>query len=108
MDPVRRWTFIVLGVCLVILSSGGYRLLDRLMKALMVFLAVCTAIAVVAGSVIFLQLPLFGANFGVGWPVFLGGVTLATLVIYAFVTFCSLYPAWLATRIQPATALQYE
>jgi putative ABC transport system permease protein len=67
-----------------------------------------TAIAVVAGAVIFLQLPLFGANFGVGWPVFLGGLTLATLVIYAFVTFCSLYPAWLATRVQPATALQYE
>jgi putative ABC transport system permease protein len=67
-----------------------------------------TAIAVVAGAVIFLQLPLFGANFGAGWPVFLGGLTLATLVIYAFVTFCSLYPAWLATRVQPATALQYE
>ena len=33
-----------------------------------------TAIAVVVGAVIFLQLPLFGANFGVGWPVFLGGV----------------------------------
>ena len=61
-----------------------------------------------AGSVIFLQLPLFGANFGVGWPVFLGGVILATLVIYAFVTVCGLYPAWLATRVQPATALQYE
>ncbi len=42
------WAMIVLGVCLVVLSSGGYRLLDRLMKALMVFLAVCTAIAVVA------------------------------------------------------------
>jgi putative ABC transport system permease protein len=67
-----------------------------------------TTIAVVAGTVIFLQLPLFGANFGVGWPVFLGGVALATLVIYAFVTFCALYPAWLATRVQPATALQYE
>lgn len=67
-----------------------------------------TAIAVVAGSIIFLQLPLFGANFGVGWPVFLGGVLLATLSIFAFVTFCGLYPAWLATRVQPAMALQYE
>jgi putative ABC transport system permease protein len=67
-----------------------------------------TAIAVATGSVIFLQLPLFGASFGVGWPVFLGGVILATLVIFAFVTFCALYPAWLATRVQPATALQYE
>jgi putative ABC transport system permease protein len=67
-----------------------------------------TAIAVATGSIIFLQLPLFGANFGVGWPVFLGGVMLATLFIFAFVTFCGLYPAWLATRVQPATALQYE
>jgi putative ABC transport system permease protein len=67
-----------------------------------------TAIAVAIGGVIFLQLPLFGANFGAGWPVFLGGLTLATLVIYGFVTFCGLYPTWLATRIQPATALQYE
>ena len=67
-----------------------------------------TAVAVAAGSVIFLQLPLFGANFGVGWSIFLGGVILATLVIYAFVTVCGLYPAWLATRVQPATALQYE
>jgi putative ABC transport system permease protein len=67
-----------------------------------------TAIAVFVGAVIFLQLPLFGANFGAGWLVFLGGVILATVLIYAFVTFCGLYPAWLATRVQPATALQYE
>ncbi len=67
-----------------------------------------TAMAVVVGAVIFLQLPLFGANFGASWPVFLGGLTLATLVIYGLVTFCGLYPTWLATRIQPATALQYE
>ena len=67
-----------------------------------------TAIAVAAGSTIFLQLPLFGANFGAGWPVFLIGVVLATTFIFAFVTFCGLYPAWLATRVQPATALQYE
>jgi len=67
-----------------------------------------TAIAVTVGAVIFLQLPLFGVHFGVGWPVFLGAVILATLVIYSFVTFCGLYPAWLATRVQPATALQYE
>ena len=67
-----------------------------------------TAIAVTVGAVIFLQLPLFGVNFGVGWSVFFGAVILATLVIYSFVTFCGLYPAWLATRVQPATALQYE
>jgi putative ABC transport system permease protein len=67
-----------------------------------------TTMAVIVGAVIFLQLPLFGANFGVGWPVFLAGLTLATLVVYGFVTFCGLYPTWLATRVQPAIALQYE
>lgn len=67
-----------------------------------------TALAVLAGSVIFLQLPLFGANFGAGWPVFLSGVVLAGVVIFGFVTVCGLYPAWLATRVQPAVALQYE
>ena len=67
-----------------------------------------TTCAVALGAVIFLQLPLFGANFGASWSVFAGGLTLATLVIYGFVTFCGLYPTWLATRVQPATALQYE
>jgi len=67
-----------------------------------------TAIAVGLGSLIFLQFPLFGANFGADGIVFVGGTILATLVIYIFVTFCGLYPAWLATRVQPATALQYE
>jgi putative ABC transport system permease protein len=67
-----------------------------------------TAMAVVVGALIFLQFPLFGANFGASWPVFLAGLTLATLVIYGFVTFCGLYPTWLATRVRPAIALQYE
>lgn len=67
-----------------------------------------TTIAVGLGAVIFLQFPLFGVHFGADAIVFVGGTILATLVIFAFVTFCGLYPAWLATRVQPAAALQYE
>jgi len=67
-----------------------------------------TGIAVITGTVIFLQLPLFGANFGLSWPVFLGGAAMSAALVYGFVTFCGLYPTWLATRILPATALQYE
>jgi putative ABC transport system permease protein len=67
-----------------------------------------SALAVLAGTLIFLQLPLFGVTFGAPWYVFLSGVGLATAVIFTFVTVCGLYPAWLATRIQPALALQYE
>jgi putative ABC transport system permease protein len=67
-----------------------------------------TALAVVVGGVVFLQFPLFGANFGISWSVFLSGLTTAIGVIYGFVTFCGLYPTWLATRIHPSVALQYE
>ncbi len=67
-----------------------------------------TTCAVVLGTVVMIQLPLFGASFGASWSVIAGGLTLATLVIYGFVTFCGLYPTWLATRVKPATALQYE
>lgn len=67
-----------------------------------------TALAVTAGSVIFLQIPLLGANFGVPEYVFILGIVFATATLLGFVTLCGLYPAWLATRVQPATALQYE
>jgi putative ABC transport system permease protein len=35
-------------------------------------------------------------------------LTLALLVVYSFVLVCGLYPAWLATKVRPAQALQYE
>ncbi|MFH1416778.1 MAG: Nramp family divalent metal transporter [Planctomycetota bacterium] len=47
LTPVT-WAVILLVLCAAVLISGGYRLLDRLMKVLMVFLACCTAVAVVA------------------------------------------------------------
>jgi Mn2+/Fe2+ NRAMP family transporter len=44
------WALILLAVCVAVLASGGYALLDKLMKALMAFLAVCTLVAVVAAA----------------------------------------------------------
>ncbi|HUU85173.1 MAG TPA: divalent metal cation transporter [Phycisphaerae bacterium] len=44
------WAVILLLCCVVVLGSGGYPLLDRLMKVLMAFLAVCTVVAVVAAA----------------------------------------------------------
>jgi putative ABC transport system permease protein len=67
-----------------------------------------TALAVAAGTIIFLQFPLFGANLGASWPVILTGTAQAYVVIFVFVTFCGLYPTWLAMRIEPAAALNYE
>jgi Mn2+/Fe2+ NRAMP family transporter len=42
------WALILLAASIAALASGGYPLLDRLMKILMAFLAVCTLVAVVA------------------------------------------------------------
>lgn len=44
------WALILLAICVVVLASGGYPLLDRLTKVLMAFLAVCTLVAVVAAA----------------------------------------------------------
>ena len=42
------WAILLLGCCVLVLASGGYPLLDKLMKVLMVFLAICTFVAVAA------------------------------------------------------------
>jgi Mn2+/Fe2+ NRAMP family transporter len=42
------WALILLAVSLVVLASGGYALLDGLMKLMMVLLAVCTLVALLA------------------------------------------------------------
>ena len=44
------WAVVLLVCCVIVLASGGYPLLDRLMKVLMVFLAVGTLVAVVAAA----------------------------------------------------------
>jgi Mn2+/Fe2+ NRAMP family transporter len=48
--PSMTWAVLLLVLCIVVLASGGYPLLDKLMKVLMVFLAGCTVVAVVAAA----------------------------------------------------------
>jgi Mn2+/Fe2+ NRAMP family transporter len=45
------WGLILLACCLAVLASGGYPVLDGLMKVLMAFLAVCTLVATMAAAV---------------------------------------------------------
>ncbi len=67
-----------------------------------------TTVAVGIGAPIFLQMPLLGINEWISLRAYLIALTFALLVIYAFVALCGLYPSWLATRVAPAEALQYE
>jgi Mn2+/Fe2+ NRAMP family transporter len=49
LTPIT-WAVILLVFCAGVLASGGYPLLDKLMKTLMAFLAVCTLVAVIAAA----------------------------------------------------------
>jgi putative ABC transport system permease protein len=67
-----------------------------------------TAIAAGVGSLLFLQLPVLQVFAWIHLHVYLLALILALLVLFFFVTLCGIYPAWLATRVRPAVALQHE
>ncbi len=67
-----------------------------------------TLVAVALGSILFFQAPLLGLTGSIGYPVLILAALIAAIVLAAFVAVCGLYPSWLATRVDPARALQYE
>ncbi|HYM61352.1 MAG TPA: ABC transporter permease [Thermoanaerobaculia bacterium] len=70
--------------------------------------ALLTTLAVIAGVVIVLQLPLLGV-FGLVTPAELAaGLFAALAVIYALTLLCGAYPSWLASVVEPAEALRCE
>ncbi len=66
------------------------------------------SLAMILGLVLVLQLPLLGLTAMVGNAAFGAGVLVAVLAILGLTTVCSLYPAALAARLDPADALRYE
>lgn len=71
-------------------------------------IVVLTSLALLVGTLLFLQLPLLGVLKFVGVGVFVSAIVASSLVIVPFVVLCGLYPGWLATQVQPSQALQYE
>jgi putative ABC transport system permease protein len=70
--------------------------------------ALLSTIAVIAGSIVILQLPILGAFKIVTPAAFTLGFVTSLATIYALTILCGLYPSWLASRLQPADALRYE
>jgi len=70
--------------------------------------ALLSTIAVIAGSIVILQLPILGAFTIVTPAAFTLGFMASLATIYALTILCGLYPSWLASRLQPADALRYE
>ena len=71
-------------------------------------LVVITAMALLVGTVLVVQLPLFDAFDGVPTAIILSGVLLSVLTILGIALAAGLYPSWLTTRIQPAEALHHD
>lgn len=67
-----------------------------------------STIAVIAGSIVILQLPIIGVFRIVTPPAFALGFVTSLATIYALTILCGLYPSWLASRLTPAEALRYE
>lgn len=70
--------------------------------------ALLATLAVVAGLVVIMQLPLLGIMHLVTAAELTSGLIGALAVIYVITLLCGAYPSWLASRIEPAEALRYE
>lgn len=70
--------------------------------------AVLTTLAVVVGVILAAQFPLLGLYGEVAPGVYLAGLGLALVGIYALTIACAYVPSRLAGSIQPAEALRYE
>lgn len=75
---------------------------------ILVEVALLTTVALVAGLVVAIQLPILGMFKLVTPAAFATGLAAAIASIYGLTLLCGLYPSWLASRLEPADALRYE
>jgi putative ABC transport system permease protein len=69
---------------------------------------VLTTLAVIVGVVLVAQFPLLDLYGDVPTAVYLAGLAMALVAIYALTIACAYVPSRLAGRVQPAEALRYE
>jgi len=86
------------------LGASASAIRRQVLGELLALLTLTTGI----GTLIYLQFPLLQIIGDIPLQVYLVALTLSLLVLYSFVILCGLYPSWLATRVRPAQALQYE
>ncbi|MDY6984764.1 MAG: ABC transporter permease, partial [Pseudomonadota bacterium] len=67
-----------------------------------------TCLALVAGFIVVVQLPLSGLWQELDWPLFIRAWIASTLLLVAACALFALYPSYQATRREPVDALRYE
>jgi len=71
-------------------------------------LLMITTLGVGAGVLVAVQFPLLGVAGFTEWATSAWSLTVSVVLIYLLALGCTLYPSWLATRVEPADALHYE
>jgi putative ABC transport system permease protein len=77
-------------------------------KQILLEVGLLSTLALIAGSIIVLQLPILGVFQLVTPSAFATGFACALAAIYGLTILCGVYPGWLASRLEPAEALRYE
>jgi putative ABC transport system permease protein len=80
----------------------------KIHQQLIMEILILSSIGMALASLLILQVPFLGLMDSVNWsPVFLT-LSFSTIFMYLLASISGLYPAWLASKIQPANALHYE
>jgi putative ABC transport system permease protein len=80
----------------------------RIRQQIFIELGLMTAIGIVGGLLLLVQVPIMGWLGPVPVNVYIVALVLAAAAIMALTAFCGWYPSLLATRVPPAEALRYE
>ena len=87
-------------------AMGATRM--RICRQVLAELMLITSMAMLVGTVLVVQLPLFDVFDPLPRSTFFGAVLLAMLTVLTIGLAAGLYPSWLTTRIHPAEALHHD
>jgi putative ABC transport system permease protein len=87
-------------------AMGATRL--RICRQILGELMVITAMALLVGTVLVVQLPFFAVFNWVPGSILLGGLLVGIVTILLIGLAAGLYPSWITTRIHPAEALHHD
>ncbi len=80
----------------------------RIKRQILGELFIIASFGLLAGILVVVQFPLLDIIGFISGKVYFYSIIVSALIVYLLTILCSLYPGWLATRVQPAEALHYE